>query len=142
MNFLLYHFVNQITYNIIQFNSDNIPILEDITPFKLLLLPKIKEILSDFEPTIRDIYDYMINSINPIINECFWNFKTLEKKVSKLYSNYSLEQKKKMLDFYEEIYFLETENISTFNVDIINKVNTVNKHINFILFGENKSKNY
>ena len=135
-------FCNQVTNNIIQFNSDNIPILEDIIPFKLLLLPKIKEILSDFEPTIRDIFDYMINNINPIINEAFGNFKPLEKKVSKLYSNYSLEQKKKMLDFYEEIYFLETENISTFNIDIINKVNTVNKHINYFLFGENNAKNY
>ena len=135
-------FCNQVTNNIIQFNSDNIPILEDITRFKLLLIPKIKDILSDFEPTIRDIFDYMISNINPIINEAFGNFKPLERKVSKLYSSYSLEQKKRMLDFYEEIYFLETENISTFNIDIINKVNTVNKHINFILFGENKSKNY
>ena len=41
-----------------------------------------------------------------------------------------------MIDFYDEIYFLETENISTFNIDIINKVNSLNKHINFILFGK------
>ena len=41
-----------------------------------------------------------------------------------------------MLDFYEQIFFLESENISTFNIDIINKVNTVNKHINYFLFGE------
>ena len=45
-----------------------------------------------------------------------------------------------MLDFYEQIFFLESENISTFNIDIINKVNTVNKHINYFLFGEKKIK--
>ena len=134
-------FCNQVTNNIIQFNSDNINILEDISLFKLLLKPKIKEILSDFEITIGDIFDYMIDSINPIISECFGNFKILEKKVHKLYSSYSLEQKKKMLDFYEEIYFLETENISTFNIDISTKVNTMNKHINYFVFGNNKSKN-
>lgn len=105
-----------------------------------MLKPKIIEILSDFEYTIKDIFDYMINNINPIISESFGNFKPLEKKVIKLYSNYSLEQKKKMLDFYEEIYSLETENISTFNIQIINKVNTMNKHINFFLFGQNKAK--
>ena len=64
----------------------------------------------------------------------------IRKKIIKLYTDYSLEQKKKMLDFYEGIYFLETENISTFNVDIINKVNTMNKLINFFLFGEEKYK--
>ena len=47
-----------------------------------------------------------------------------------------------MLNFYQEIYFIENENISTFNNnELINKVNTMNKHINFILFGKNKSIN-
>ena len=45
-----------------------------------------------------------------------------------------------MLDFYEQIFFLESENISSFNIDIINKVNTVNKHINNFLFGKIKLK--
>jgi hypothetical protein len=42
-----------------------------------------------------------------------------------------------MLDFYKEIYFLETENISAFHISIINKVNNLNKHINFKPFGKN-----
>ena len=62
-------FCKQVTNNIIQSNADNISILEDIIPFSNLLKPKIKEILSDFEPTIGEIFDYMINNINPIINE-------------------------------------------------------------------------
>jgi hypothetical protein len=41
-----------------------------------------------------------------------------------------------MTNFYNEIVFLETENISTFNSDINNKVNTMNKEINFYLFGD------
>jgi hypothetical protein len=43
-----------------------------------------------------------------------------------------------MTNFYNEIVFLETENISTFNSDINNKVNTMNKEINFFLFGNIK----
>ena len=90
---------------IIQFNSDNISILEDITPFNILLKPKIKEILSDFEPTINNIFDNMMETIKPIIKECFGDYNLLELKVRKLYINYSLEQKKKVLDFYQEIYY-------------------------------------
>ena len=134
-------FCNQITNNIVQFNSDNIPILEDEVAFNLLLKPKIKEILSDFIPTINDIFDYMKNNIKPIINESFGKVGFLAKKVYKLYSNYSDKQKEKMIDFYNEIEFLETENVHSFGGDTINKVNTMNKHINFFLFGKNKKKN-
>ena len=135
-------FCKQVTNNIIQSNSDNISILEDIIPFSNLLKPKIKEILSDFEPTIGEIFDYMVNNIKPIINESFGKFEPLASRVRRLYSIYSLEQKNKMLNFYQEIYFIENENISTFNNnELINKVNTINKHINFILFGKNKSIN-
>ncbi len=133
-------FCNKVTNEIIQYNSDKISILENDIPFNVLLKPKIVEILSDFEPTIKDIFEYMIKNIIPIISESFGNFKTLERRVIKLYTSYSEEQKKKMLDFYEQIFFLESENISSFNIDIINKVNTVNKHINNFLFGKIKSK--
>ena len=61
---------NNIQLEIIQFNSDNISILEDITPFNILLKLKIKEILSDFEPTINNIFDIMMETIKPIIKEC------------------------------------------------------------------------
>jgi hypothetical protein len=124
-------FCNQVKNNIIQSNSDSIPILEDIIQFKTLLKPKIVEILSGFDSTINDIYDMMLNNMISIIEESFGYFKPLEKKVKNLYKNYSLEQKTKMTNFYNEIVFLETENISTFNSDINNKVNTMNKEINF-----------
>ena len=67
--------------------------------------PKIKEILSDFEPTINNIFDNMMETIKPIIKEWFGDYNLLELKVRKLYINYSLEQKKKVLDFYLEIYY-------------------------------------
>ena len=129
-------FCNQVKNNIIQSNSDSIPILEDIIQFKTLLKPKIVEILSGFDSTINDIYDMMLNNMISIIEESFGYFKPLERKVKNLYKNYSLEQKTKMTNFYNEIVFLETENISTFNSDINNKVNTMNKEINFYLFGD------
>ena len=124
-------FCNQVKNNIIQSNSDSIPILEDIIQFKTLLKPKIVEILSGFDSTINDIYDMMLNNMISIIEDSFGYFKPLERKVKNLYKNYSLEQKTKMTNFYNEIVFLETENISTFDSDINNKVNTMNKEINF-----------
>ena len=133
-------FCNRVTNNIKQYNSDNICILADVIPFNSLLNPKIKEILSDFKPTIIEIYDYVTNNINFIIRESFGEFKSLEYKIKNLYSKYSSTQKKKMIENYEEIYYLETENISTFNIDIINKLNSLNKHINHFIF-EKKNEN-
>ena len=134
-------FSNQLTFNTIQFNSSNISILENNSIFGKLLKPKVEEILSDFELIINEIFDYMMNNINPIIKESFWEFQNLEKKVSKLYSKYSSNQKEKMMKFYEQIYYLETENIYTFNTSLIDKVNNLNKQINYILFGEKKKTN-
>ena len=129
-------FCNQVTNDLIQSNSNKIPILENITRFESLLKPKISEILSGFDSTINDIYDMMLNNMIPIIEESFGYFKPLEKKIKILYKNYSLEQKTKMINFYDEIKFLETENILTFNKDLNNKLNTINKEINFYLFGD------
>ena len=134
-------FCKQITDNIIQFNSDNIPIIENDCNFNNLLKPKIEEILSDFQITINDIYQYMIDNIKPIIYDSFNNFKGLKIKVCEIYLDYSNEQKKKMLEFYNEIYSLEIENISTFNINILDKVNNLNKYINYIIFGNKKKKN-
>ena len=41
-----------------------------------------------------------------------------------------------MIENYEEIYYLETENISTFNIDILNKLNSLNKHISYFILGK------
>ena len=134
-------FCKQITDNIIQFNSDSIPIIENECNFNNLLKPKIEEILSDFQITINDIYQYMLDNIKPIIYDSFDNFKGLKIKVCEIYLDYSNEQKKKMLEFYNEIYSLEIENISTFNINILDKVNNLNKYINYIIFGNKKKKN-
>ena len=134
-------FCNQITDNIIQFNSDSIPIIENDCNFNNLLKPKIEEILSDFQITINDIYQYMLDNIKPIIYDSFDNFKGLKIKVCEIYLDYSNEQKKKMLEFYNEIYSLEIENISTFNINILDKVNNLNKYINYKIFGNKKKKN-
>ena len=134
-------FCKQITDNIIQFNSDSIPIIENDCNFNNLLKPKIEEILSDFQITINDIYQYMLDNIKPIIYDSFDNFKGLKIKVCEIYLDYSNEQKKKMLEFYNEIYSLEIENISTFNINILDKVNNLNKYINYIIFGNKKKKN-
>ena len=133
-------FCEQITNNIVQYNSFNIPILEDVIAFNKLLKPKVEEVLSDFELTINDIYDYMICRIKPLIAESFNDYKNLSKKVSKLYTEFAKKQKKEILDFYEKIYSFETKNISSFNISIIDKVNNLNKHINFLLFQKEQNK--
>ena len=133
-------FCEQITNNIVQYNSFNIPILEDVIAFNKLLKPKVEEVLSDFELTINDIYDYMICRIKPLIAESFNDYKNLSKKVSKLYTEFAKKQKKEILDFYEKIYSFETKNIASFNISIIDKVNNLNKHINFLLFQKEQNK--
>ena len=133
-------FCEQITNNIVQYNSFNIPILEDVIAFNKLLKPKVEEVLSDFELTINDIYDYMIYRIKPLIAESFNDYKNLSKKVSKLYTEFAKKQKKEILDFYEKIYSFETKNIASFNISIIDKVNNLNKHINFLLFQKEQNK--
>ena len=122
----------------IQQNSDHISILEDDAIFNNLLKPKITDILSDFEITINKIYEYMMENITPAIEISFKNFELLKKKVLKLYKKYAGDQNDKMHNFYEEIKFLEGENVSTFNINIIEQVNNINKHINYHLFGKHK----
>ena len=114
--------------------------MEDVIAFNKLLKPKVEEVLSDFELTINDIYDYMICRIKPLIAESFNDYKNLSKKVSKLYTEFAKKQKKEIFDFYEKIYSFETKNIASFNISIIDKVNNLNKHINFLLFQKEQNK--
>ena len=129
-------FCAEVTHNIIQFNSDNIPILEDNVAFNTLIKPKIEYILEEFEPTIRGIFDYMRAQIIPLIENSFGNYQQLKFKVQELFGEYAEEQKEKALNFYKEIYNLETANVLTYNIDIINKSNCLNKHINYFLLGK------
>ena len=54
----------------------------------------------------------MTNNINNTIIDSFGNFK------------------KKTIENLDEICCLGKENISTFNIGIVNKLNSLNKHIN------------
>jgi hypothetical protein len=129
-------FCNEVTNNIIQFNADNISILEDTVAFNTLIKQKIIDAFIFFEPTILDIYDYMNSQIIPLIDNAFGDFYNLKIKVVKIFSDYADEQRKKVQDIFKELYYLETENVLTYNSDLINKVNCLNKHINFYLLGK------
>ena len=129
-------FCKEVTHNILQYNSDNISILEDNVAFNNLIKPKIIKILSDFEPTISEIFDYMNKQIYPIIENSFGNYKKLKSTIEKLFSDYGKEQKIKVQNFCNEIYYLETENVLTYNNDLLNKSNCLNKHINHYLLGK------
>ena len=84
----------------------------------------------------------MISQIKNEIEESFKIHEKLKEKVNTLYEKYAEEQKNQVVHFYKEIYYLETENISTHNIDVMNKVNNINRYINYFLFGnEMKKKN-
>jgi hypothetical protein len=68
-------FCNEVTNNIIQFNADNISILEDTVAFNTLIKQKIIDAFIFFEPTILDIYDYMNSQIRPLIDNTFGDFE-------------------------------------------------------------------
>ena len=126
-------FCNEITNNIIQYNSDNISILEDTVAFNNLIKQKIIDAFTFFEPTILDIYDYMNSQIKPLIDNAFGYYHNLKIKVVKIFTDYADEQRKKVQDIFNELYSLETENVLTYNNDLIYKVNSLNKHINFYI---------
>jgi hypothetical protein len=134
-------FCNEVTNNIIQFNADNISILENTVAFNTLIKQKIIDAFIFFEPTILDIYDYMNSQIIPLIDNAFGDFYNLKIKVVKIFSDYADEQRKKVQDIFKELYYLETENVLTYNSDLINKVNCLNKHINFYLLGKKLKRN-
>ena len=134
-------FCNEITNNIIQYNSDNISILEDTVAFNNLIKQKIIDAFTFFEPTILDIYDYMNSQIKPLIDNAFGYYHNLKIKVVKIFTDYADEQRKKVQDIFNELYSLETENVLTYNNDLIYKVNSLNKHINFYLLGKKLKRN-
>ena len=131
--FLTLDFCNYVTKNIKQTNSDKITILEDEIPFKLLITPKINEILKIFDNIIKDIYDLIIKNVEKDINTSFGDYKNLENKVKELYEAYTKSQYDKMQKFYKEICLLETRNITSFDLELNYKCNVlVRKILNFI----------
>ena len=129
-------FCNEITNNCIQTNSDNISTLEDNIAFNILINQKIINLFMDFEPLILDIYDYMNSQIIALIDIAFGDLQYLKFKVEQLFGDYADEQRKKVQNIYKELYDLETEIILTYNNDLLNKVNCLNKNINFSLLGK------
>ena len=119
-----YSFCKEVTKYIIQDNSDNISILEDKVNFNKIIKYKIIKLLNeDFEPTIQEIFDFMCQQILSSIESCF-EYKNLKNKVKEVFYNYAQEQKNKVVNFYNEIYNLETENVLTYNNnDLIFKTN-------------------
>lgn len=91
-----------------QVSSDNLSILRDTIPFKPLLIPKIKELLSDFTFIINDIYDYLTKNINSIISETFGDYKNLEKRILEVYNKYSSDKNGEMFETFKRIYDMET----------------------------------
>ena len=131
--FLTINFCNYVTNNIKQTNSDKITILEDETPFKRLIKPKITEILETFEEKIKDIYKCIKEKIETSINNCFSKFMNLKNKVNKIYDDYSKSNYQNMKKFYNEICLLETSNITSFDLELNYKCHViVRKILNFL----------
>ena len=133
-DFLSKEFCDYVTNNIEQTNSDKITILEDDVPFKLLITPKIKEILSVFEEIIGKIYEKIINKINNNITDSFGKYKNLENKIKDIYKEFTAIHYEKIKKFYEEICLLEIKNISTFDLELNYKCHVLVRKILHFLY--------
>ena len=133
-DFLSKEFCDYVTNNIEQTNSDKITILEDDVPFKLLITPKIKEILSVFEEIIGKFYEKIINKINNNITDSFGKYKNLENKIKDIYKEFTAIHYEKIKKFYEEICLLEIKNISTFDLELNYKCHVLVRKILHFLY--------
>lgn len=131
--FLTLEFCDYVTNNIKMTNCDQITILEDKIPFKLLITPKIKDILKIFEEIINNIYKLIKEKIGLSISECFGEFMNLKGKINEIYDDYSESQFNNMKKLYNEICLLETSNISSFDLELNYKCHVlVRKILNFL----------
>ena len=131
--FLTLDFCNYVTNNIKQTNSDKITILEDKIPFQLLITPQIEKILSTFKDIIANIYKDIKKKIELSISTSFGYYVNLKNKINEIYDIYSESQYNKMKKFYDEIYLLETKNITSFDLELNYKCNVlVRKILNFL----------
>ncbi len=142
-DFLTLDFCNYVTNSIKMTNIDQITILEDKIPFELLITPKIKDILKIFEEIINNIYKLIKEKIGISINNCFRDFKNLNDKVNEIYDDYSELQFKNMKNIYNEICLLETNNITSFDLELNYKCHVlVRKILNFLYKkGEDQKNN-
>jgi len=140
-DFLTIEFCNYVTNNIKMTNIDQITILEDKIPFQLLITPKIKEILKIFEEVINNIYRLIKEKIGLTINSNFGEFLNLKDKINDIYDDYSEFQYKNMKKIYDEICLLETNNITSFDLELNYKCHVlVRKILNFLYKKENKNE--
>lgn len=139
--FLTLDFCNYVTNNVKQINSDNIKIIEDEIPFKLLIVPKLKEILNVFEEVIDSIYKKIKGKIEEYLKNSFSKYINLKSEVVRLYNKYSDTQYNKMYKFYKEICLLETKNITSFDFELNYKCNVLVRKILHFIFKGNKLDN-
>ena len=132
--FLTLDYCDYVTNNIKQTNIDKITILEDEIPFKLLITPKIKDILNIFKEIISNINLKIINQIKDDISDSFGKFKNLENKIKDIYEEYTKSQYDKMEKFYKEIYLLETSNITSFDLELNYKCHVLVRKILHFLY--------
>lgn len=133
------NFCNEVTHNIIQTNSDKISILEDDVHFNTLIKPKIEMVFSEFETIILNIFDYMNNQIIPLLINSFGKYKKLVPRVIKIYNDYAQRQKNEVQNFYKKTYYLEIENVLTYNIDLNYKNNNLDRYIYYLL-GKKKKR--
>ena len=128
-------FCNEVAYRIIQDNSGK-SILEDIVDYHILIKPKIEKILSGFKQIIDNIFNYMNNKINLVIEDSLGNYQKLNIKVKQLFHDYAQTQLDEVMKSYKKIYYLETENILTYHDDILYKNNDLKKYIIYSFLGK------
>ena len=76
---------------------------------------------------------WQITLITLTIKDSLWNFTSIH-----LYIENKINSKEKNVENLDDICCLGKENISKFNIDIVNKLNSLNKHMNYFIFGKKK----
>lgn len=129
----------EVTKQIVENNSNNLLILEDSVDFNSLIKPKIDDILRGSDVIIMDVYKLMCDQIKPIINISFENYQTLRTEFRKYFDEYALQLYEEVHEFYTKLKELQTCIIFTYNnMELISKVNYLNKEIINFLFSNDK----
>ncbi|OUM57513.1 hypothetical protein PIROE2DRAFT_64964 [Piromyces sp. E2] len=133
-------FCKKVTKNIIEHNLENIEILEDTVPFNLLLRSELKKILEKWDLFILDINDYMKKEINELINKTFENYPELNVKIQELFNEFDSMQYNEVGKLVKRIKNIEKSTILTYNPDVRDKVNYLNKEVNSYLLKDSLQK--
>jgi len=125
------NFISLVTNNTIQINADSIATLEDTVPFQKLIKPELISILDGLDNVISEVYIYMKNEIDSIIDDSFGKYEYLIEKVKDLFNEYSYDKKSHVEEFFKEnIMELYTSFIITYDDEgLISKTNLLNREI-------------